>query len=68
MLSSLLLGVEGGVFKGSAEGSDEAADYDQRGGVVLRREQVRLVLFEGKTIPHETDKWSCRLSGLNMLV
>jgi AP-3 complex subunit beta len=41
MLSSLLIGV-------LPEISGADVDLDQRGGVILRREQVKLVLFEGK--------------------
>ncbi|KAF9446612.1 hypothetical protein P691DRAFT_761494 [Macrolepiota fuliginosa MF-IS2] len=40
MLSSLLAGVSPSLFGGAEE---------ERGGVILRREQVRLVLFDGKS-------------------
>ncbi|TFK40175.1 adaptin N terminal region-domain-containing protein [Crucibulum laeve] len=42
MLSSLLAGV-------SPSGLANGEEPEERGGVVLRREQVRLVLFEGKS-------------------
>jgi AP-3 complex subunit beta len=58
MLSSLLAGVEGGVFKGTED--DESGELDQRGGVILRKEQVKLVLFEGKQLSEEADDWSCK--------
>lgn len=43
MLSSLLIGVV------------PNADVEDRGGVVLRREQVRLVLFQGKSVVQDVD-------------
>ncbi|KDQ53109.1 hypothetical protein JAAARDRAFT_137465 [Jaapia argillacea MUCL 33604] len=53
MLSSLLGGVLGGSLQG-VEGEFEERD---RGGVVLRREQVKLVLFEGKAEIVQKDSW-----------
>ncbi|EPQ54294.1 hypothetical protein GLOTRDRAFT_62844 [Gloeophyllum trabeum ATCC 11539] len=52
MLSALLGGVVPGLMKGAGEEGDVMED---RGGVVLRREQVRLVLFEGKEVGQEGD-------------
>lgn len=46
MLSSLLIGLHQNVSAGEGETYDDV--LANRGGVVLRREQVKLVLFEGK--------------------
>ncbi|KAI0833718.1 adaptin N terminal region-domain-containing protein [Trametes gibbosa] len=47
MLRALLAGVTAGLY---GEADDEREDL---GGVVLRREQIRVVLFDGKTSPSE---------------
>lgn len=49
MLSALLAGVAPGV-----RGDDV---QEEVAGVVLRREQVRLVLFEGKGVIIEKEPW-----------
>ncbi|KAJ8509159.1 hypothetical protein ONZ45_g8667 [Pleurotus djamor] len=46
MIGSLLIGVFPKEINGSAE--DDQVAIEDRGGVVLRREQVKLVLFNGK--------------------
>jgi AP-3 complex subunit beta len=45
MLVSLLAGLAPML---NVEGDDEEQEKEDRGGVVLRREQVKRVLFEGK--------------------
>ena len=54
MLSTLLAGVSRNLHlhlngNSSVDDEDDDATY-QRGGVILRREQVKLVLFEGKSV------------------
>ncbi|KAL6307582.1 adaptin N terminal region-domain-containing protein [Sparassis latifolia] len=44
-LASLMAGVSSGLYDGG--------DHEEQGGVVLRREQVRMVLFAGKVDPSE---------------
>ncbi|KAG8929188.1 AP-3 complex subunit beta [Tulasnella sp. 417] len=53
-LSSLLTGVNGGIFSGS--GSDEQ-EADVQEGVILRAPQVIHVLFEGKEAPRDEERW-----------
>lgn len=43
MLSALLSGLNVGIGGGGEDG-----EFDDRGGVVLRAEQIKVVLFEGK--------------------
>ena len=38
-------------FGGAEEGTSATTDNDGTGGVTLRVEQIRLVLFEGKSVP-----------------
>lgn len=49
-LSSLLVGVDGGVYK---DGNEEDA-VEIHDGVILRTQQVKHVLFEGKETPSES--------------
>lgn len=59
-LSTLLAGVAPHLHtNGSADGDDNESDEGDvfgRGGVVLRREQVKLILFEGKLETHEKER------------
>ena len=55
VLSALILGVSPQVWNGRQE------EVQQRGGVVLRREQVKVVLFHGKAGIVEKDEWGGRL-------
>jgi hypothetical protein len=82
MLSSLLSGISPGLFSpspvnangfagGAAEQSlHQEQEQEPRPGVVLRREQVRLVLFEGKSVvadvedPHGRGHGTLTLSSL----
>ena len=50
MIGALLVGV----LPKEVNGADEA--LEERGGVVLRREQVRIVLFSGKASVVDKDK------------
>ena len=52
MLSSLLVGFTASeqIAQGD-DGEDANSDPASRGGVILRREQVKLVVFEGKASP-----------------
>ncbi|TDL25466.1 hypothetical protein BD410DRAFT_743013 [Rickenella mellea] len=58
MLGSLLTGIFPTAVNGSSERSGDAIGTEGVGGVVLRREQVMLVLFEGKQGVVETESWS----------
>ena len=52
MLSSLLIGFAASEKLAQGEdGEDTNGDPASRGGVILRREQVKLVVFEGKASP-----------------
>lgn len=56
MLGSLLAGVIPALqFLSAAgdEGQGADAQNSERGGVILRREQVRVIMFEGKSIVQE---------------
>lgn len=59
MLSSMLAGITPNLrlltSNGHIHDENEVADL---GGVVLRREQIRLVLFDGKREDHEDDPHS----------
>lgn len=61
MLHALLSGIVPSLRLEGTNGSEDGADEDQedahgaRGGVVLRREQIRVVLFEGKAGVVESD-------------
>ncbi|KAG8907999.1 AP-3 complex subunit beta [Tulasnella sp. 403] len=59
-LSSLLIGVSGGVYRDA--GDEEQVEFHE--GVILRVEQVRHVLFEGKTTKEEDERWSSRFNTL----
>ncbi|THH14725.1 hypothetical protein EW146_g5644 [Bondarzewia mesenterica] len=56
MLSSLLSGIVPSLRSGGGGSDDEDALEDQ-GAVVLRREQIRVVLFEGKAGVTEKQDW-----------
>ena len=49
MLTSLLIGISPSMPRSGEIDDNETEDAATRGGVILRREQVKLVLFEGKT-------------------
>lgn len=53
-LTSLLRGVAGGVYQ--QEGGEEEAEAQE--GVVLRAAQVEHVLFEGRVVPKDEERWS----------
>lgn len=60
LLSSLLVGIApqlqstNGTSNDDGDASDEGESFD-RGGVVLRREQVKVILFEGKMETQKPD-------------
>lgn len=60
-LGSLLSGVDGGVFPG-----DDEAETDVGGRVILRQQQVKHVLFEGKVAPTEDQRWPGKLFSLHL--
>jgi len=57
-----LIGVAGGIF---GEGEEETAEI--REGVILRTQQVKHVLFEGKLVPKEKERWSSRFDTLGTI-
>lgn len=54
-ISSLLTGVAPALRSGAIENGDFV---DEQGSVVLRREQVKIVLFEGKAESHDSETFA----------